>query len=108
MNKLKINKVGVLSLAKIYGVMFFVIGLLIGVVYGLIIIVYSLFGAGLIGGDAALAIGGAGVIGGIVAMIFFPIFYGIMGFIGGAIGALLYNIFAKMVGGIEIEVQSVA
>lgn len=33
--------------------------------------------------------------------------YAIFGFISGLIGALLYNIFAKMVGGIEIEVESI-
>jgi hypothetical protein len=107
MNKLRINKLGVLSVGKIYGVMMFVIGLLIGLVYGFFIIVYSLFGAGIVGGDAALAIGGAGVVGGIIAMIFFPVFYGILGFICGIIGALLYNLFAKLVGGVEIEVESV-
>ena len=33
--------------------------------------------------------------------------YGIIGFIGGAIGALLYNLFAGMVGGVEIEVENI-
>jgi hypothetical protein len=40
-------------------------------------------------------------------MIAIPIIYGIIGFIGGAIGALLYNLFAGMVGGVEIEVESI-
>lgn len=35
-----------------------------------------------------------------------PIFYGILGFIMGAIGAALYNLFAKWIGGIEVQVQS--
>jgi hypothetical protein len=35
-----------------------------------------------------------------------PVFYGAMGFIMGAISALLYNLFAKWVGGIELEMES--
>lgn len=107
MNKLRIKKLGVLSVAKMQGVMGLVIGLLIGVIYGLIIIAYSLLGASLIGGDAAYAMGGGGVVVGIVAMIGIPIFYGIVGFVGGAIGAFVYNVFARFVGGVEIEVENV-
>ena len=107
MNKLRIKKLGILSFAKIQGVMGLVIGLIIGVIYGLIIIAYSLLGASLVGGDAKFAVGGGGVVIGIVAMIGFPIMYGIFGFIGGAIGALIYNIFAGFVGGVEIEVENV-
>jgi hypothetical protein len=34
-----------------------------------------------------------------------PIFYGLVGFFTGAIGALLYNLFAHLVGGIELELE---
>ena len=108
MNKLRISKMGVLSVAKIQGVIGLVIGLIIGVIYGLIIIAYSLFGAGMIGGEAGYAVGGGGVVLGIAMMIFFPIMYGILGFIFGAIGAFVYNIFAGMIGGIEMEVENLA
>ena|SRR5437016_4336679 len=108
MNRLRINKLGVLSVAKIQGVMGLVIGLIIGVIYGLIIILYSLLGASLVRGNASFAVGGGGVVIGIIAMIGFPIMYAVIGFVGGAIGALIYNLFAKFVGGIEMEVESVA
>lgn len=108
MNKLRIKKLGVLSVAKMYAVMMLVMGLLIGIPYGLIIMIYALFGAGLIGGDAALAVGGGGIVLGIAVMIGLPIFLGVNGFIGGAIGALLYNLFSSFVGGIEIDVESIA
>jgi hypothetical protein len=62
----------------------------------------------MVGGEAAVAIGGGGVVLGIAMMIFFPIFYGIIAFIGGAIGAALYNVFARMIGGIEMETESLA
>ena len=107
MNRLRIKKLGVLSAAKMQGVMGLVIGLIIGVIYGLIIIAYSLLGASILKGNSSLAVGGGGVVVGIIAMIAIPIIYGIIGFIGGAIGALLYNLFAGMVGGVEIEVESI-
>ena len=34
-----------------------------------------------------------------------PIIYGVMGFIGGVIMAALYNLFARWIGGIEVEVE---
>jgi Predicted membrane protein len=107
MNRLRIRKLGVLSVAKIEALVLLVVSLLISIPYGLIIILYSLFGAGMIGGNGGLALGGGGVVLGIGIMIGLPIMYGIMGFIGGAIGALVYNLFAGIVGGIEIEVENV-
>lgn len=108
MNKLRVKKLGVLSVAKMYAAMAFVISLLIAIPYGLIIIVFSLMGASAARGDSAMAMGGLGIVGGIAVMILIPIVYTIMAFIGGAIGALIYNIFASFVGGIEIEIESVA
>ena len=34
-----------------------------------------------------------------------PVLYGAMGFVSGAIGALLYNLFARWVGGFELEME---
>ncbi len=107
MNKLRIRKFGVLSAAKIYGLMLLVLSLLISIPYGLIIIIYSLFGAGMVGGNAAFAVGGGGVVLGIVVMIGLPIFYGVIGFVVGALSALVYNVFSGMVGGVEIEVENI-
>lgn len=107
MNKLRIRKFGIFSVAKMYGLMMLVLSLLISIPYGLIVIIYSLFGAGMIGGDAAVAVGGGGIVLGIAIMIGLPIFYGLIGFVFGALGALVYNIFAGMVGGVEIEVESI-
>lgn len=106
MNKLQIKKLGVLSVAKIEAAIMLVMCLLISIPYGLFIIGFSLMGAS-IGGRGGLALGGGGVIAGLLVMVGLPIFYGVIGFIAGAIAALLYNLFAGMVGGIEIEVESV-
>jgi hypothetical protein len=35
-----------------------------------------------------------------------PVLYGILGFIGGAILALLYNLFARLAGGFELELEA--
>ncbi len=108
MSTLRIKKLGVLSVAKMYAAMAFVISLLIAIPYGLFIIVFSLIGAAGARGYAGLMVGGGGIVMGIVVMIALPVMYTIMAFIGGALGALIYNLFAGFVGGIEIEVENVA
>ncbi len=106
MNKLQVKKVGVLSVAKIQAIVMAGISLIFAIPAGLILIVISLLGIGM-SGSRGLAGGGLGIGMGIFYMIALPIIYGIIGFIAGAIGALLYNFFAKIVGGIEIEVDSI-
>jgi hypothetical protein len=108
MAEMTIRRLGVFSVAKIEALLLFVIGLIIGVLYGL---AFMIFGAAISsmapGSDQAM--GGVGsVIGGVVIMIIVPIFYGILGFIGGAIGALVYNLAAGVVGGIKIELEGAA
>jgi hypothetical protein len=107
MAEMTIRRLGVFSVAKIEGLLLFVMGLIIGVIYGL---VFMIFGAAITSlapsGDQAM--GGVGsIIAGIVIMIAVPIFYGVLGFIGGAIGALIYNLAAGVVGGIKIELEGV-
>ena len=108
MAEMTIKRFGVFSVAKIYGLLSFIIGLIVGVLYGLFLI---LFGAAMSamapGGDQALAGGVSTVVLGIIMMIAFPIMYGLMGFIGGAISAVVYNVSAGMIGGIKFELESV-
>ena len=106
MNKLRINKLGVLSVAKIYALMMLVISLIVSIPYGLFIMI---FGAAMMsaGGRGGLMAGGGSVVMGLLFMVGIPIFYAAMGFVFGAIGALVYNVFAGMVGGIEIEVENI-
>lgn len=94
-----VRRIGVWSAARIYGAMTACIGLL----FGGIVALASMLGAGFAGpedGPAWLA----GLLG-IGAVIVLPIAYGVMGLIGGALGALLYNLFAAMVGGVEVDVS---
>ncbi len=90
----RIKSIGVLSLAKIEG----------GVMFGISLLFLPFF---LLGGLASMMAGGKeGALGGGVMIgfaIVFPIVYGGMGFVMGAITALIYNLFAKWLGGVEIE-----
>ena len=93
-----VKRVGVGSVAKIYGAISAAFGLVIGCVFALA----SLVGAGMADSTESAFLGPIFGAGAIVAL---PIFYGVMGLIGGAVGALLYNVFAGMVGGVSIEVE---
>ena len=106
MNKLRIRKLGILSVAKMYAAIMLVMSLIISVPYGLFIM---FFGGMMMsaGGRGGLAAGGGSMVFGLLFMIGLPIMYGVIGFVAGAIGALLYNLFAGMVGGIEIEVENI-
>jgi hypothetical protein len=92
-----INRIGALSLAKLSGTLYAIIGLIIGALFSL----FAMIGAAAAGGDNA---GMFGAMFGIGAIVLFPVIYGCMGFIASLIGAWLYNILAGMVGGVEIDV----
>ena len=107
MAEMTIRRFGVLSVAKMYGLLLFLFGLIFGVIYGLILIV---FGAAIsaMGPSRDAAAGGIGTVAmGIGVMIGLPLFYGILGFIMGAIGALIYNAVAGIIGGVKFELEGV-
>ena len=93
-----VKSIGVASAAKIYGA----ISAAFGLVFGLLLALGSLLGAGL--SDTSEGAFFAPILG-VGAIIILPIFYGVMGLIGGAIGAVLYNVFAGMVGGVRLDVE---
>lgn len=37
-----------------------------------------------------------------------PLFYGVLGFVFGLIAALLYNRVARLIGGVEIEIEEIS
>jgi len=87
-----LKRIGPYSCAKVSAVLYFIIGLLVGLLFSLI----ALIGA-TIGNSPESMIFGVG------AVVIFPIFYGIIGFIGGAFMAWLYNRVVGWIGGIEME-----
>ena len=108
MAEMTIRRFGVISVAKMYGLLMFIFGLVFGVIYGLILIV---FGAAISavgrGGSDAVAGGVSTVAMGVGMMIGLPLFYGVLGFIMGAIGALIYNAVAGIIGGVKFELEAV-
>jgi hypothetical protein len=100
-----IKRVGPLSVAKVSGLLYALMGLL----FGACISLFMMAAGSLAGGPWADTpqLGGAmfGAIFGVGAIVFLPIFYGVMGFVFGGIGAAIYNVVAGWIGGIEIETQ---
>src|SRR2546423_15360762 len=76
MMNVTVKRVGVLSLAKIFGLITFVIGLVIGVIYGLVIMLVGSAMLAQMGGDASGAAALGGVFIGLAVMIGLPLFYG--------------------------------
>ena len=106
MAEMTVRRVGVLSLAKMQGLLMFVMGLIIGVIYGLIIMLFGAAMSSLAPRGDAQAMGGIStIVAGLIIMIALPVFYGIIGFIGGAIGGFIYNIAAGIVGGIQLDLE---
>lgn len=97
-----IRSISVMSVAKIFGALYGLLGLIGGAVVSLI---------AMVGGMAAMQSemgaqgGAAGMLFGVGAIIVFPLLYGGLGFVFGAISTFIYNIVAGIVGGIRIEVQ---
>ncbi|MFL6207512.1 MAG: hypothetical protein ACJ74W_01605 [Pyrinomonadaceae bacterium] len=105
MTNLTIKRVGVLSLAKIFGLIFLVIGLIVGVIYGLFIMLFGAAMMSRMGGDAGGAAAGGVVVGGLAAMVIMPLFYSVLGFVMGAIYALVFNAASGFLGGLELQVE---
>ena len=93
-----IRRIGPLSCAKIAGMLYAVIGLIVGAIFSLIAMAGG-FASNTDGGFNVGAMMGAG------AIIVFPIMYGCFGFIGALITSAIYNVLSTMVGGVEVDIQ---
>jgi hypothetical protein len=91
-----IKSVGVLSVAKIMGLVYSCMGLIFAPFFLLI---------GLVGSMAGQVKSPFAGMFGIVFAIFMPVLYGVIGFVAGLLGALLYNLFARLVGGFALELE---
>ncbi|TGC10922.1 hypothetical protein [Methanolobus halotolerans] len=95
-----INRIGILSLGKIVGLIYALFGLIVG---GLMALFSVLGGVAMQG---FMSYSAMNMFFGIGSIIIFPIFYGIMGFIVGILVAWFYNIISGWVGGLKIEVRT--
>ena len=84
------------------GMVYGLIGLVVGALFALLSLVGAGFGAALqeSGSPFPAALFGVG------AIIILPIFYGCLGFVGGLISSAIYNMVAGAAGGIEVELSS--
>ena len=96
----RIKSVGVLSVAKVSGLLYGAMGLLVAPFFLLFAVVGSM--AGKQAGAPPF-----GPLFGVVLALCAPILYGAMGFVMGALGGFIYNLIAGWVGGIEIELQPI-
>ncbi len=94
-----VRRIGPLSFAKISGALYALMGFLFGALISLL----SIVGAGFMPKDASVGLGG--VLFGSAAIVVLPLCYGLVGFIMSLIGAALYNLVASWVGGIELDLQ---
>lgn len=95
----RLRSVGVLSSAKIFAVVQGVIGILIGFFF----LVFGIVGAAVFPSQQKL-----GIIGVIIIAVLAPVLYGALGFVMGAIWAFVYNLAAQSIGGLELELDTVA
>lgn len=92
--------VGVFSVAKMFGVGYGLLGLLMGCVFTLLALVGMTVG---VSGDPSAAI--LGLVFGVGAVLILPITYGVFGFVAGIIGACIFNLVAGIVGGVELQIE---
>ena len=88
-----IRRVGALSCAKVTGLLYVILGLVVGACLSVVSLL------GFAGGSYSPLQGmfGAG------AIVMLPIFYGALGFFGTLIMAWLFNFAAGVTGGIEVD-----
>jgi hypothetical protein len=96
-----ITRVGPLSMAKVAGILYVIMGLVFGAFVSLAAMAGAAIGAGSGDSDGAMF----GALFGVGAIILFPIFYGCLGFVMTLIMAWLFNIAAGMVGGVEVDAK---
>ena len=92
-----LRSVGILSCAKIMGAVYGSLGLIFVPIFLLVGFGSLMFGKSTdsMSGFAMLALS-----------LLLPILYGVMGFVMGAFSAWLYNVFARWLGGIQMDFKS--
>lgn len=94
----RIKSFGVFQTAKVAGIIYFLLGIVIIIPIWLI---FTALAPLMRQSDTPVVPFFTGTL-----LIMLPIFYGIIGFITTAIGCLIYNFIAGWTGGIELEVET--
>jgi hypothetical protein len=91
-----ITRVGALSVAKVAGLLYAIIGL----VFGAFISLFGLAGFAMGASDSPF-----GALFGIAAVILLPIAYGCFGFVSMLLMSLLFNVVVGVTGGVEVDAR---
>ena len=101
----RLRHITVVQFALVVAVLYALLGVLLGLAWWLILSPIMMAG---MKGSGVSAPGVAAMTGiGFLAILIFPIMYGIIGFIAGLIYAALYNLAARWTGGIEFKLEQV-
>ena len=98
-----IKRIGPGSAFKVGLVVYAFLGLVIGVIFAFVSMIAGSVAETAGRGGIPLHAFGLGF--GVGSIIFFPIFYGLIGGVFAALGALMYNLAAGWVGGLEVDVE---
>ena len=93
-----LKRIGPVSVARISGTIYAIFGLVIGAILSAV----SLAGMAMQPAEGPAI---AAQMFGVGAIIWLPLLYGAVGFIASLIAAALYNVFANLVGGIELQLE---
>ncbi len=94
-----VRRIGVLSLGKVMGSIYAVLGLVIGAIFSIVSLLGSVIGS--IAAESGEPL--LGILFGVGAIVIFPIFYGLIAFLMGMLIAAVYNFAARFTGGLEVE-----
>lgn len=91
-----------MSAAKVMALIYGLIGILYGLIYGCFFVLMGLAGAG---SARSEGLGVFGVFAGLMFLVLSPIIFALMGFVSGAIGAFVYNFAVKYTGGLKYRIR---
>jgi len=97
-----VKRIGAMSLARITGLIYAGLGLVIGALFAMFAVLGGALGTVFGWSDGGPFVGiflGAG------AIVTLPILYGFFGFVGGLLIAFLYNLVAGSIGGLQLDVE---
>ncbi|HET9581808.1 MAG TPA: hypothetical protein VFP76_03245 [Gemmatimonadota bacterium] len=98
-----IERIVPLSLAKVMGAIYAVIGFVAGAMFTL----FALMGAAA-GAASEPEMAWMAPLFGIAAIVIFPILYGVIAFVMGLVVSGLYNLIAGRIGGVEVSLSGAA
>lgn len=98
-----VKRIDPISCAKVAGIIYAILGFLVGAMFSMFGLLGLAF-APTTGQTQAMFGPIFGIVVGVGAIVFFPLFYGAIGAVFAMIGAWIYNVVASKIGGIKIEV----